>query len=389
MRVVKKWSGIQIATGSRGRLPIWVFILVTLALSGSRFHLVASKGFIIFPVTRVCKNAWPHLGGCLLNCLGGIWPQSVFGSVFRSEGEVTLKKNLGDNLKFFVDPQFNILVIDMDAGSIFKFDQHGNYVKAIGGKGRKPGDLVFPISLDVDDKGRIYVVDAHSPRLTIFNNDGRLVNSFLLKRGEGGMFGGLFAGLAVKVDWKRQLIYIGDSAEAEQRNLIHKFSADGHYIKSFYPVDKSVVAELSAKGQGGYMLPLFDLDNGGNLYAVQPYVVYEISKYSPNGRLSARFSTEKIPFYKELPPLVPGKRITASRIIGIFASANTLFCCVYNSRSYWIDVYRLSGKLIHKRINVNRPVEAVDRIGSIYFVVRRTEQGYPVLAKFKFVGRGR
>jgi hypothetical protein len=360
---VKNWGGIR-----RQRSLVVVLALAGTFTAGLVVTSLLSRGF---------------------NSLGGVWSQSVFGNVFRSEGEVTLKKNLGDNLKFFVDPQFNILVIDMDAGSIFKFDQHGNYVKAIGGKGRKPGDLVLPISLDIDDKGRIYVVDAHSPRLTIFGKNGGLVNSFLLKRGEGGMFGGLFTGLAVRVDSKRQLIYIGDSAEAEQRNLIHQFSADGHYIKSFYPMDESVVTELSAKRQSGYMLSLFDLDNSGNLYAVQPYVVYEISKYSPHGRLETRFSTEKILFYKELPPLVPGKRITASRIIGIFASANAIFCCVYNSGNYWIDIYRLDGKPIYKRIDVDRPVEAIDWSGSIYFVGRRTEQGYPVLTKFKFVGRGR
>ncbi len=56
----------------------------------------------------------------------------------------------------------------------------GEHIRYIGGRGRKPGDLIRPCSLAIH-RGLIYVTDRGNKRISVFKTTGEFVTTF----GEG------------------------------------------------------------------------------------------------------------------------------------------------------------------------------------------------------------
>ncbi len=59
----------------------------------------------------------------------------------------------------------------------------GEHIRYIGGRGRKPGDLIRPCSPAIH-RGLIYVTDRGNKRISVFKTTGEFVTTF----GEGRLF---------------------------------------------------------------------------------------------------------------------------------------------------------------------------------------------------------
>jgi len=93
-------------------------------------------------------------------------------------------KNLGeldsddDNVLFHqpadiaFDRDGNIYVLDAGNQRIQKFGPDGTYRATIGRQGEGPGELQFPLSLDIDVEGYIYVPDMGNQRIQVYKPDG-------------------------------------------------------------------------------------------------------------------------------------------------------------------------------------------------------------------------
>jgi outer membrane protein assembly factor BamB len=70
------------------------------------------------------------------------------------------------------DQAGNIFVTDGYGNSrVVKFDRTGRYIKAVGTKGDKPGQLNLPHTMAVDAQGNVYVGDRSNARVQVFDND--------------------------------------------------------------------------------------------------------------------------------------------------------------------------------------------------------------------------
>ena len=61
---------------------------------------------------------------------------------------------------------------------IVKFDRDGNYLKAWGTYGSKPGQFMLPHSVVIDRQDRVYVGDRENARIQIFDADGRFLSQW-------------------------------------------------------------------------------------------------------------------------------------------------------------------------------------------------------------------
>ena len=79
----------------------------------------------------------------------------------------------------------NILVVDKLNHRIQQFNvQTGNYVKSFGKKGTKDGEFRNPVSVCVDEQGRVIVADYNNNRIQVLSQDGEP----LFKFGESGQW---------------------------------------------------------------------------------------------------------------------------------------------------------------------------------------------------------
>lgn len=73
-------------------------------------------------------------------------------------------------------------------GRILKFDSKGNFIKEWGKIGFRPGQFRTPHALAFDTKGRLFVADRGNNRIQIFNQDGKLLDTYLQFSRVSGLF---------------------------------------------------------------------------------------------------------------------------------------------------------------------------------------------------------
>jgi hypothetical protein len=77
-----------------------------------------------------------------------------------------------------VDDAGNIYVLDAQTSAVKVFDKDGKFVRRIGRPGKGPGELAFPVGLAWNEKGQLYVVDQHNARYALFDRNGKLVKEY-------------------------------------------------------------------------------------------------------------------------------------------------------------------------------------------------------------------
>jgi DNA-binding beta-propeller fold protein YncE len=115
-------------------------------------------------------------------------------------------------------PAGEIYVSEGHGGNIArvrKFDRQGNFVKAWGQKGTKPGEFSLAHSIVVDRNGLVYVTDRENGRIQIFDADGAFLKSWTFTGHPNGLGMGrdgfLYvtdgnAGKVLKVDFEGRVL---------------------------------------------------------------------------------------------------------------------------------------------------------------------------------------
>jgi DNA-binding beta-propeller fold protein YncE len=66
------------------------------------------------------------------------------------------------------DPKGNFLVVDRLKGAVLIFDPKFNFITQFSNRGYKPGELIFPDSLAVDDRSNVFVTQAGRRGISVF-----------------------------------------------------------------------------------------------------------------------------------------------------------------------------------------------------------------------------
>jgi hypothetical protein len=75
-----------------------------------------------------------------------------------------------------ITPSGDLFVTDGYGNArVVHFDPKGQFVKAWGRLGSKPGEFSLPHAIAVDSRGRLYVADRNNVRIQVFNQQGKLL----------------------------------------------------------------------------------------------------------------------------------------------------------------------------------------------------------------------
>lgn len=70
-----------------------------------------------------------------------------------------------------------IYVVDSKRHQVLIFGLDGKFISSFGKSGRADGELLFPVSIAIDNAGMIYVVDSFNFRVQVFTPDGRFAKA--------------------------------------------------------------------------------------------------------------------------------------------------------------------------------------------------------------------
>ncbi len=143
-----------------------------------------------------------------------------------------------------------VYVLDWGDTCIRVFDARGKLLRQIGRKGQGPGDFDTPCWFDVDERGRIHVVDMRNMRVTRFDPSGKYETSFRLEKIASG----------IRVDGQGR-IWCGEMSTGEpeltseykivQRMLtLVRYEADGRNPRRVgpFPSEKMMMKAVSGGG---------------------------------------------------------------------------------------------------------------------------------------------
>lgn len=223
-----------------------------------------------------------------------VWSErKKFQDVFQLVEEIQLSTGqdhlIGGNTTLAVSTDGRLLVRDpMFTRSVYLFNPDGSFAKLIGGKGKGPGEYLYPAAHGFDKIGNIYVYDGDQLRLNCYDKNGEYVQSFFL--------GKYFGDIAFTND--SDIFLFSESvsdAKGSTDATIFRYNGEGKLVTSFCPQSKNYF-RFGASGGGG-----IEISDQNVLYCVSAYE-YRIRVFKLDGTLLWSFG--EIPsFYK--PPRQP------------------------------------------------------------------------------------
>ena len=79
-----------------------------------------------------------------------------------------------------IDEKGNIYILDMEARRVQKFDKDGKFILSVGRKGQGPGEFENSYFFLVDEKENIFILDYSNRKLNLFDNSGKFVQAIKL-----------------------------------------------------------------------------------------------------------------------------------------------------------------------------------------------------------------
>ena len=153
-------------------------------------------------------------------------------------------------------------------------DIDSEYYGTFGLHGQGDGNLISPMCITVDRRGRLYVTDDYTHRVSVFDYDGNFVRGWG-SRGDGaGQFNGP-SGIAADAE---DNIYVVDT----HNDRVQKFTAEGGFILAFGSSGSSV---------GEFNMPWgVTVAPGGDLY-IADWGNDRIQRFSSDGEFVAAYGS--------------------------------------------------------------------------------------------------
>lgn len=118
-----------------------------------------------------------------------------------------------------VNDSGDIFVLDANNYRVQKYDKEGKYVLTIGRKGRGPGELLGCQNMDLDSQGNLVLFDFENSRVSIFSPDGKYIRT--IKLGFPPIKGTVDSDNNIYIYYRHNL------------KLIHKYDPEGNHVTSF------------------------------------------------------------------------------------------------------------------------------------------------------------
>jgi hypothetical protein len=213
--------------------------------------------------------------------------------LFVKEAEIRLEATPESSLDLITDMEIDsknhFLVTDgWQRRQIFIFDSKGKYLGGLGTRGQGPGEYQTPVSLAINSRGEIWVLDYLQSRIEIWDRDYRFlrvltcksrVNPYIHLNGNNEIF--LYSSNAAS------------PAHPVSTPSIKKFDDQGRQVLEFAPSPEEIVALKYWISEDG-----MTIDPAGFIFEMNP-LFYQIRKFNSAGVLIKTFSRKTPIFHLE------------------------------------------------------------------------------------------
>jgi hypothetical protein len=199
----------------------------------------------------------------------------------------------GGRVYFKTDDEGNFYVVDWDRKRIQKYDPQGKYLLTMGRKGQGPGEFINIWDPKFDKDKNLYVMDIANHRVSFFNEEGKFVKQIKVPAD--------FHVLGIN---SRGFYFASQSKQVEEAAMAKWISVYGIFdekLKSIAEIHRGTIELKNPSGGGAksraqFLADIFGADafkpNIIHFFAENDFIYfgypvkYEISVYSPHGKLA-------------------------------------------------------------------------------------------------------
>lgn len=280
------------------------------------------------------------------------------------------KFNIFESSLLTVAENGDILTYDRAKGTLIRFAQSENYEKPhfLGKKGSGPGEFKSPKDIKIDQQNNIWVSDFRQGRISVWNNNGDLVDSIVPSTGTP-------ANLAILTDGKFVILPVFPV----DNKLFLNFEKNGQLIESFQQIPLPEIT-MSA---GANLYFEGNINTDGKFLFYSSFSEGVIRKYNlENGKLIFSRSTieivkTQIPDIEEVnPKITTAKRskntIYATRDMHVVdKKIYILFSGTEYSVSNLVDVYSSADGDYQYSFNLSNFARALAVRGNRVYILHR------------------
>lgn len=208
----------------------------------------------------------------------------------------------GGRVYFKTDDEGNFYVVDWDRKRIQKYDPLGKYLLTMGRKGQGPGEFQNVWDPKFDKDKNLYVMDIANKRVSFFNEDGKFVKQIKVST-DFHVLGINFRGFYFATQSKQV-----EEAAAAKWIIVYGIYDDK--FNSIAEINRRILelrnpSGRDAKSRAKFLADIFSAEafkpNVTHFFAENDFIYfgytekYEISVYSPEGKLSKIIQREYSP----------------------------------------------------------------------------------------------
>jgi hypothetical protein len=298
---------------------------------------------------------------------------------------------LNKPLDLEVDDQGRVYVMDWGDMHIKVYDGQGRFLRTISRRGQGPGEFDTPAYFRMMADGKICILDGRQRRVSFLTSEGQYISGFPL--------GAFFPGLAV--DGHDRLFLAKYGAVEEEPKLSAEFQ-EVPYLTSIFRTDMSgknlvhltdftgevqVMKAMSGGGvmggRGAYGI-VWNISRKGKLYGGFNET-YRLGAYDSDGKIEFTFGREftplKNPYYKGL--VGQKKTMPPFTTTIVFDEEDNLWFALSKNeetKSTTYDVFSPEGTYL-KQVKIDERIYEFKK-GRVYSLLR-PEDGFPSVKRFR------
>lgn len=245
-----------------------------------------------------------------------------------------------------------IFVCDRRNSWVFCFASDGSYLRQIGRRNQRSGDIVFPTALTIDSKDNLYILC--SEEVLVYNSRYKRVMQFEID----------FHAHSISVDSLGNVYLVG----YRQNSIVHKYSPKGDLLESFGVPFQHDALRVKEYYSGGKLCI-----TGDRLY-LNHRTPYQITVFDLHGNILAQIQRSEYKFQ-------PRFKISENRQT-FYRSSSGLSICFSNelilnsfyllNEGIYLDIYDEDYNRVYQDIPLNAYLLGSDHQGNIYYMTRIT-----------------
>ncbi len=197
-------------------------------------------------------------------------------------------ESLDENVLFYMpadiafDSKDNIYILDSGNHRIQKFDANGKYLATFGRQGEGPGEFQYPMSIDINKEGYLYISNPQNQRIQILKPNGTEFTTIPMHENPAGKTK-LFRSGQMLMTEGQGFISFGTGDEEKNKELpklLKVLDSEGKVSKDFG--EKRDYKDFLLNRMGNQIH--FAIDKNDFIYVAFDYQ-NRIEKYSPEGKL--------------------------------------------------------------------------------------------------------